>query len=382
MAGVLEGIRIVELAGLGPAPFASMMLADHGADVIRIHALKPRRGIPAVDSRQDLLARGRQSIAADLKNPDACALVLDLIGEADGLIEGFRPGVAERLGLGPDTCLERNPKLAYGRMTGWGQTGPLARTAGHDINYIALSGALSAIGPADRPVPPLNLVGDFGGGGMMLAFGMLAAILHARSTGKGQVIDAAMTDGSAVLSTMIHGLSAAKAWSGHREANLLDGGAYFYGTYRCSDSGFVAVGAIEPQFHAQFIKGLGLDPEAFDQHDQSGWPDAREAIAAAIAAKPRAHWETVFAGTDACVTPVLGLDEAPRHPHNVGRAAFYESDGIVQPSPAPRFSQTPASMPAAPALPSPDAPNLLKAWGIAPDRTAALMTTGALGVWG
>lgn len=381
MAGTLTGVRIVELVGLGPAPFAAMMLADHGAEIIRVHALKPRKGIPTVDTTADVLARGRRSVAVDLKSPGGQALVLDLIAGADGLIEGFRPGVAERLGLGPADCLARNPKLAYGRMTGWGQQGPLANRAGHDINYIALSGALDAIGPAEHPTVPLNLVGDFGGGGMILAFGMLAAIIHARSGGQGQVIDAAMTDGSALLSAMIHGFRSAGAWKDQRESNLLDGGAYFYGTYRCADGRFVAVGAIEPQFHAVFLQGLGLDPADFDQSDEAGWPATRKRIEAVFLTRPRDEWAQVFEGTDACVTPILNWGEAIEHPHNQARATFINVGGTVQPAPAPVFGTTPAPPPAPAHLPGEDAPAILSGWGISPERSDTLLRSGILSVW-
>ncbi|MCB2114781.1 MAG: CoA transferase [Rhodobacteraceae bacterium] len=379
--GALVGLRIVELAGLGPAPFAAMMLADHGAEVIRIHPLKPRLGIPSVDTEMDVLARNRGSIAVDLKRPEGRALVLDLVTKADGFIEGFRPGVAERLGLGPEECLAVNPRLAYGRMTGWGQDGPLAQTAGHDINYIALTGVLGATGPAERPVPPLNLVGDFGGGGMVLAFGMLAAILSAQRTGKGQVVDAAMTDGAALLSAMIHGFRAAGAWGNGREANLLDGGAYFYTTYACADGGHMAVGAIEPQFHAALMAGLGLDPAGFDQADRARWPEARALLAKVFARRPRAHWEEVFAGTDACVTPVLNWDEALSDPHNRARNTFPEVGGMAQPAPAPRLSETPAGTPGPAGLPGDDAATLLSRWSLPANRVMTLIETGVIGRW-
>ena len=381
MPGALAGLRIIELAGLGPAPFAAMMLADHGADVLRIHPLKPRRGVATVDTEADLLARNRGSVAVDLKRPEGRQLVLDLTAQADGLIEGFRPGVTERLGLGPDTCLAINPRLVYGRMTGWGQTGPMAPRAGHDINYIALSGALSAIGPAERPVAPLNLLGDFGGGGMLLAFGMLAAVLNARSTGRGQVVDAAMTDGAALLSTMIYGLRAAGAWHDRREANLLDGGAYFYGTYRCADGGYVAVGAIEPQFHKLLIDGLGLDAADFDQADEARWPEARRRLAEVFATKPRDHWAAVFEATDACVTPVLAWGEAIAHPHNAARGTFVTAGSVGQPAPAPRFAATPAQTPALAGLPDGESGERLVAWGIASERYQALHAAGVVGVW-
>lgn len=379
MPGALAGLRVMELAGLGPAPFAAMMLADHGAEVLRIHAPRPRQGIPTIDTAQDVLARGRASVAVDLKRPEGRALVLDLIGTADGVIEGFRPGVAERLGLGPDACLARNPRLAYGRMTGWGQDGPLAATAGHDINYIALSGVLGAIGPAAAPVPPLNLLGDFGGGGMLLAFGMLAAILSARATGRGQVVDAAMVEGASLLAAMLHGFRATGDWRDGRAENLLDGGAYFYATYACADGGFVAVGAIEAPFHAAFLQGLGLDPAAFDQADRAGWPAARARIAARFQTAPRAHWQAVFDGTDACVTPVLDWAEAQAHPHLQARGAFLPVGAMAQPAPAPRFAATPAPPPAPPGLPAGGA--ALAGWAIAPDRVAALEAAGVIGHW-
>ena len=381
MGGALCGVKIVELVGLGPAPFAAMMLADHGADVIRVHPLKPRADIPSINTPADILARGRPSIALDLKSDAGRALLLDLVAGADGLVEGFRPGVVERLGVGPAPCLARNPALVYGRMTGWGQDGPLADTAGHDINYIALSGVLAATGPAERPVLPLNLVGDFGGGGMVLAFGMLAGILSARGGGKGQVVDAAMTDGAALLSAMIHGFRAADAWQTAREANLLDGGAYFYGTYRCADDRFMAVGAVEPQFHALLLQGLGLDPADFDQRDQARWPEYRDRIAAAFASAPRAHWIAVFDGSDACVTPVLDWDEAIQAPHNQARGTFDTIGGVTQPAPAPRFSATPAPRPTPPRLPGADAGAALADWGIAPDRIAALYDAGVMAGW-
>jgi alpha-methylacyl-CoA racemase len=379
VVGALAGLKLVELAGLGPAPFAAMMLADHGAEVLRIHALKPRRGLPTVDTADDVLARNRTSIAVDLKRPEGRALVLDLIAEADGFIEGFRPGVAERRGLGPEVCLTRNPRLAYGRMTGWGQDGPLAATAGHDINYIALSGVLGAIGPAEQPVPPLNLLGDFGGGGMMLAFGLLAAILSARSTGRGQVVDSAMVEGASLLSAMVHGLRATGSWADGRAENMLDGGAYFYTTYACADGGFMAVGAIEAPFHAAFLHGLGLDPAGFDQNDRALWPNARARIAARFLSATRAHWEAVFEGTDACVSPVLTWDEAQAHPHNRSRGAFARVGRAVQPAPSPRFSGTPASPPTPPRLPGD--PQALARWAVPADRLSALAAAGVIGSW-
>jgi alpha-methylacyl-CoA racemase len=329
----LAGIRIIEIAGIGPAPFCGMMLADHGAEVLRIE----RPDTPS-DPRDPLL-RSRTILTLDLKSPEGAAEVRRLAATADGLIEGFRPGVMERLGLGPDALLAANPRLVYGRMTGWGQTGPRAREPGHDIDYIALSGTLAAIGPAGgKPVPPINLVGDFGGGGMLLAFGMLAGLLHARATGEGQVVDAAMTEGSALLMSMIWGFRATGRWPGPRGTNIIDGGAPFYDTYECADGKYIAVGAIEPQFYAALRAVLGLDGAEWDaQFDREQWPVRKAALADHFRARPRDAWCAAFTGRDACVTPVLDFDEAPTDPHNVARDAFIERDGVMQPAPAPRF---------------------------------------------
>jgi alpha-methylacyl-CoA racemase len=346
MAGALSGIRIVELAAIGPAPFCGMMLADHGAEVVHVH----RKGAPP-DPRDPLL-RSRILVEADLKSPDGLAQVRELVRRADGLIEGFRPGVLERLGFAPDTLLADNPRLVVGRMTGWGQTGPLAHAAGHDINYIALAGALHAFGRAgEKPTPPINMVGDFGGGGMLLAFGMLAGLLSAKETGKGQVIDCAMTEGSALLMSMIWGFRATMGWRDERGVNLLDTGAHCYDTYETSDGKFVALGAIEPQFYAQFrtIAGIAHDP-AFDaQMDPAAWPSLKEKLAALFATKTRDQWCALMEGTDVCFAPVLSMAEAPGHPHNAARRSFVELGGVVQPAPAPRFSATPADEPRAPA---------------------------------
>jgi alpha-methylacyl-CoA racemase len=340
-SGPLAGVRVIELGGIGPGPFAGMVLADLGADVIRVD----RPGDESVRLHPVLL-RNRRSITVDLKQPEGVATVLDLIAVADACFEGFRPGVAERLGLGPQECLARNPRLVYGRMTGWGQDGPLAQTAGHDINYIALTGALSAIGTPEDPVVPLNLVGDFGGGGLLLALGMVSALLHAKTTGQGQVVDAAMTDGAAVLLSMQHGLLAAGLWHEGRASNLLDGGAPFYRVYRCADGGHVAVGAIEPQFYAALLNGLGLteDRDFAHQLDRFAWPRMRERLAGIFATRGRDEWAEVFAGTDACVTPVLSLTEAPQHPHNSARGTFADGQ-MLQANPAPRFSATPLGPP-------------------------------------
>lgn len=372
--GPLDGIRIIELAGIGPGPFCGMMLADHGADVVRVDRLSPG-GLPL----PQITGRGRRSIAVDLKREEGVELVLELVAGADGLIEGFRPGVAERLGLGPEVCLRRNPRLVYGRMTGWGQEGPLSSMAGHDIDYIALSGALHAIG-RERPVPPLNLVGDYGGGGMLLAFGMVAALLAAARTGDGQVVDAAMVDGSALLMTPIYELFAAGFWRDARGSNLLDGGAPFYDTYQTADGEYVAVGALEPQFYDELVRGLGLaEAELPPQLDVAGWPVLRERFAEAFRSRTRAEWEERFAGTDACVAPVLGLSEAPEHPHNRARETFVEVGGVRQPGAAPRFSRTPRRLPPPAPEPGSHTDEILGELGYEPGRIAELRAQGVLG---
>jgi alpha-methylacyl-CoA racemase len=374
--GTLSGITIIEIAGIGPAPFAGMMLADHGAAVIRID----RPG--SADDSSDVLRRGRRSIALDLKRPEAIAIVRDLARRADGLIEGFRPGVMERLGLGPDVLLADNPRLAYGRMTGWGQTGPLSALAGHDINYAAIAGVLGAIGRAgEAPVAPLNLVADFGGGGMLLAFAMTAAILHARGGGPGQVIDCAMTEGASLLMAMIWGFRASGRWSDERGTNLLDTGAPFYDSYACRDGGHVAIGAIEPQFYTALRTTLGLadDPAFAVQFDAAGWPALKARLAALFATRTRAEWETIFADTDLCFAPVLTLAEAPAHPHAVARGSFVAPGGVTQPAPAPLFSATPAGVPQAPRAPGADAAAVLRDIGYDEARVAALVTAGVVG---
>jgi len=374
--GPLKGLNIIEMAGLGPAPFAGMMLADMGADVLRIDR-KPSGGADAFEKVKaaNYVDRGRRSVALDLKTPDGAALALDLIVGADAVIEGFRPGVMERLGLGPDVCFGCNPKLVYGRVTGWGQDGPLSQTAGHDINYIALTGMLHAIGEPSRPAPPLNLVGDFAGGAMMLAFGVLAALWEAQRSGQGQIVDAAMTDGVATLSAMIYSFRAQGQWRDERGANLLDGGAPFYGCYACADGKFVAVGALEPQFYAALLKGLDLAPDALpDRWKPRNWPALAEVFAAKFRTRPRDAWADLFAATDACVTPVLSLDEAPKHPHNVARAAFRGGE----PATAPRFSRTPGAISGPPVTVGDGAEAALRARGIDDDRIAALKASGAL----
>lgn len=339
MSGPLAGLKVVEMVGLGPAPFCGMLLADMGADVVRID--RPQK--PVAGTSADVLARGRPTLAVNLKQPPAVAAVLTLIDSADVLIEGYRPGVMERLGLGPETCLARQPRLIYGRMTGWGQHGPLAGAAGHDINYIALSGALHAIGAADGPpAVPLNYVGDFGGGGMLLAFGVLAALFEARHSGQGQVVDAAMTDGAALLSAMMYGLHGQGGWSNRRGENMLDGGAHFYNTYACADGRWLSVGAIEPQFYARLLALAEIgEPRFARQMDVAQWPELKQLLAAVFARRTRAQWCELLEGTDACVAPVLDWDEAPQHPHNRARKTFVDIDGTIQPAAAPRFSRTP-----------------------------------------
>lgn len=378
MPGPLTGTVVIELAGLGPAPFCAMTLSDLGAEVVRVE--RPGGGpVPIGSPGRDVLDRGKKSVVVDLKAKAGVEVVLRLTESADALIEGFRPGVAERLGLGPETCLATNPSLVYGRMTGWGQTGPLSGMAGHDIDYIALSGALHAVGPAERPVPPLNLVGDFGGGGMLLAVGMLAAIVHVRSGGAGQVVDAAMVDGSALLMASHHGYLADGWWAAEREANLLDGGAPFYSTYETVDGNHVAVGALEPQFFAALIDGLGLSADEIGpQHDRDRWPEMRAMFAARFRTRTRDEWAEHFAGTDACVAPVLSMAEAPQHPHNAARGTFIEIDGVLQPGPAPRFSVTGASIDGPPPWPGADTDVVLARAGFSRDEIGKLRESGAI----
>ena len=366
--GPLNGVRIVEFAGLGPGPFCGMLLSDLGADVVRIDRKDARPAAP-----HQVTHRGRKSVALDLKNKDAIALCLEMFERAEIVFEGFRPGVMERLGLGPDVALKRNPKLVYGRMTGWGQTGPLAQAAGHDINYIAITGALHAIGTRERPVPPLNLVGDFGGGSLYLALGLLAALTHARATGQGQVVDAAMCDGAASLMSYFYGFRAEGVHTAQRADNRIDGGAPFYDVYKCADGEWIALGSIEPQFYKLLREKAGLDDPAFDvQMDRARWPQLKEKMAQIIAAKSRAQWCAIMEGTDVCFAPVLEMAEAPSHPHNRERNAFVEIEGVVQPAPAPRFDCTPAAVQSAP--PKIGAHNLssLREWGFAADRIADL----------
>ncbi len=382
--GPLDGIRVIEIASLAPAPFGCMILSDLGADVLRVE----RAGASGPDAAApvDPLTRGRRSIGLNLKDPAGVDLLLRLTETADVLVEGFRPGVAERLGFGPQECARRNPGLIFARMTGWGQDGPLARAAGHDIDYIALSGALHPIGRAGgRPVPPVNLVGDFGGGGMLLAVGVLAALVERQRSGLGQVVDAAMVDGSALLTAFIHGMRAAGAWRDERGVNLLDGGAPFYDTYATADGRHVAVGALEPQFYAALLAGLGLaDADLPAQHDRAGWPVLRDRFTAIFASRTRDEWAEVFAGTDACVAPVLSLDEAPGHEHNAARGVFTDIAGVIQPAPAPRFGRTAAGAPAPPVRPGASTDSVLSArppagLGLSAGQIADLRERGVVG---
>ena len=380
MPGPLSGLKIIELAGIGPGPFTAMMLADMGADVVRIDRAQNVHGGDPAHPPADVLNRGRRSIGVDLKDPDGVEAVLTLIEQADGLIEGFRPGVMERLGLGPDVALARNPRLVYGRMTGWGQDGPYAPTAGHDINYIALAGALDPIGrQGQAPVPPLNLVGDFGGGGMLLAFGMACGLLSAARTGEGQVIDAAMVDGAAVLTTMFHAFRAMGIWADERGTNLLDTGAHFYDVYETADGKYVSIGSIEPQFYAELLRLTALEGEDLPwQHDKAQWPALKERLSVVFKAKTRDEWCAVMEGSDVCFAPVLSLGEAPQHPHNVHRGTFVELDGVVQPAPAPRFSATPAGVQRPPAHAGQHTDEVLADWGLDSDAIAKLRASGAI----
>lgn len=382
MAGPLKGIRIVEMAGIGAAPFCAMLLSDMGAEVIRIEQKADSSRAPLrlmTERRFDVLARGRRSLAIDLKRPGAVDAALDLIAAADALVEGFRPGVMERLGLGPDVCFARKPALVYGRLTGWGQTGPLAMTAGHDLAYVAISGALHAIGGPERPMVPLNLVGDFGGGGLLLAFGVACALLEARRSGKGQVVDAAMSDGAALLSSMIYGLHADGSWSNRRRDNLLDGGAHFYDAYECADGKFIALAPLEPRFYKLFLERVQItDPEFTPQFDRSRWPALKRKLEALFKTRPRAAWCELLEGTDACFVPVLDWDEAPRHPHNRARGTFIEVDGVMQPAPAPHFSRSVPDTPRAVAETGADTHAILTDWGINPERVAQLERDGAI----
>ncbi len=372
--GPLEGVKIVEMAGIGPGPMCAMLLADLGADVVRVDRTTGADLGLRRDPRADLLMRSRRSVAVDVKTSEGVNTVLRLIEQADGLIEGFRPGVMERLGLGPDICLGRNPKLVYGRMTGWGQDGPLAHAAGHDINYISLIGALHAIGPeGGKPVPPLNLVGDFGGGALYLAFGLLAGMLEARSSGQGQVIDCAMTDGAASLMTMFYGMFASGGFADNRGANAIDTGSHFYNVYETKDGKFVSIGSIEAKFYAELMEKLGLEADSLPrQMDRENWPAQKKHLTELFLQKTRDEWCRIMEGTDICFAPVLGLGESPGHPHNVQRETFVDVAGIIQPAPAPRFSRTAAEISRPPCRPGQHSREVLSEWGFTKEQIQAL----------
>jgi alpha-methylacyl-CoA racemase len=378
--GPLAGIKIIEIAGIGPGPYCGMMLADMGADVVRIDRADRVQGGNPAQPPADLLARGRRSIGVDLKSPDGVEVVLSLVEGADALFEGFRPGVAERLGIGPDECQARNPRLVYGRMTGWGQDGPYADAAGHDINYISLAGALEPIGRrGEAPVPPLNLVGDFGGGGMLLAFGIACGIIEARQSGQGQVIDAAMVDGAASLMTMTHSFRAMGIWDDERGTNMLDTGAHYYDVYETADGQYISVGSIERQFYDELLRLLGLEGEDLPwQNDKAQWPAMKERFAALFRTKTRDEWCSLLEGTDACFAPVLSIPDAIRHPHNAARGTFVEVAGIPQPGPAPRFSRTTAEIASPPAHAGQHTEEILAGAGFDAEAIAKLREAGAV----
>lgn len=372
--GPLTGFRIVELAGIGPGPFCGMMLSDMGAEVIRVDRIAPNPKPP-----RDVLQRNRRSIAIDLKNEHGIEVVMKLVEGSAALFEGFRPGVTERLGLGPDDCMARNPKLVYGRMTGWGQSGPLAHAAGHDINYIGLAGALHAVGePGGKPVPPLNLIGDFGGGGMLLAFGLVCAMLEAEKSGKGQVVDAAMVDGAASLMAMFYGM-ADRGFIPERGSNMLDGGAHFYNTYETKDNQHICVGSIEPQFYALLVKHSGVNEQDFtDQMERSTWPEKRQLLESLFRTKTQQEWCDIMEGSDVCFAPVLSVWDAPKHPHNVARNTFVELDGITQPAPSPRFSRTEPNVSHSARAPGADTEDVLGDVGFSIDEIRELQSAGAV----
>jgi alpha-methylacyl-CoA racemase len=382
MAGPLSGVRIIELAGIGPGPFAAMLLADMGAEVIRVDRAQAVRGPAPESPSSDVLLRGRRNVAIDLKHPDGAATLLELVEGADALIEGFRPGVTERLGIGPDECLARNPRLVYGRMTGWGQDGPLSQAAGHDINYISLAGALAHFRRAGAaPVPPLNMVGDFGGGGMFLAFGVVCGLLEASRSGTGQVVDAAMVDGAAVLMSMFWAFRSTPLFDEHAPGtNLLDTGAHFYDVYECADGQFISVGSIEPQFYAELLRltGLAGDPEFEVQNDKAQWPALKLRIAELFKARTRTEWCELMEGSEVCFAPVLTMTEAAAHPHNVARSTFVERSGRVQPAPAPRFSRTSPQLERLPAHAGQHTCDVLADWGFDAARIAELVGSGAI----
>ena len=379
VVGPLSGLKVVELAGIGPGPFCAMLLADLGADVVRVdRTAQVDLGIDR-GRKYNVLNRSRRSVSVDLKNPDGVETVLKLIEEADALIEGFRPGVTERLGLGPEECHRRNPRLVYGRMTGWGQDGPMAHAAGHDINYIALTGALHAISPTDKPSPPLNLIGDFGGGAMYLAFGICAALLEAKTSGEGQVVDVSMTEGAASLMSSIYGMHASGHWSDNREDNVLDGGSYYYGVYETSDGKFVSIGSIEGKFHDELLELTGFtDAPTEDRNVQESWDEKKARLGEIIKSKSRDQWDEIMAGSDVCYAPVLDLSEAPRHPHNVARGSFVEVDGVIQPGPTPRFSRTPGEVQMPPPAPGQHTMEVLTDWGFSSEDVEKLKDVGAV----
>ncbi|MFH0788197.1 MAG: CaiB/BaiF CoA-transferase family protein [Pseudomonadota bacterium] len=377
--GPLKGVKIVEVGGIGPGPFCAMMLADMGADILRVE----RKGHLAgpVEPRYNVWHRNRRSVSIDLKKPEGREVLLKLIEKSDALIEGFRPGVMEGLSLGPDVSLERNPKLVFGRMTGWGQDGPLAQAAGHDINYIALSGALYAIGrPDEKPVPPLNLIGDLGGGGMLLAFGIVCGLHETQRSGRGQIVDAAMVDGAALLMGIFYAMRAAGTWTDKRGANILDGGAHFYDTYETLDGKWVSIGSIEPKFYALLLEHTGIkDPDFQVQMDRTKWLDLKRKLAEVFKTKTRDEWCRIMEGTDVCFAPVLSLEEAPNHPHNVLRKTFIEFEGLLQPAPAPRFSRTQPEIHASPPMPGEHTESALLDWGFKADEIEALKGRAAIG---
>jgi len=379
-SGPLNGYKIIELAGIGPAPFCAMLLADMGAEIIRVDRTIPADlGLPQ-PREFSVLERGRKRIAVDLKQADGVQTVLRLVGQADALIEGFRPGVTERIGLGPEDCWAHNERLVYGRMTGWGQDGPMATAAGHDINYIALAGVLNAFGPKDRrPLPPLNLVGDFGGGGIYLALGVVSALLEAQKSGKGQVVDAAMVDGAASLGAAIYGMYAAGTIVGERESNIVDGGAHFYGSYKTKDDKYVTIGSIEGKFYEELLEKTGLTHEDLpDPRERSNWDGYREKMAEVFETKTRDEWDQIMLGSDICYAPVLTFDEAPKHPHNAARGTFVEIDGVTQPGPAPRFSRTPSAVQSPPEDTGANTDEVLTAWGFSAEELDRLHDAKAI----
>ena len=374
--GPLKGLKIIEMAGIGPGPFCGMVLADLGAEVIRVD----RASAIGTGSKQEASNRGKKSIAVDLKSEEGAEVVLKLVETADAIFEGFRPGVMERLGLGPDVCFERNERIVFGRMTGWGQEGPLANAAGHDINYISLTGALAAIGrPGSPPVPPLNLIGDFGGGGMLLALGLVAALLESKESKKGQVVDAAMTDGSALLMTMIYSMQSSGMWKTSMGSNLLDGGSHFYDTYECKDGKFISLGSIEPQFYALLCQIAELDESIFgEQMSRDLWPEQKEAIKKIFLDKTRDEWCELMEGTDVCFAPVLDMSEAPKHPHNIERKTFLDLEGVTQPAPAPRFSRTEPEIASSPSIVGEHTDEVLTSIGLSDEDINTLKTSGAV----